>query len=80
MGRPVEEVWVAECDVARSEPHELRHVLEYHLGLDDAEPPVVHDRNGAVSAPVSATVACLDIPGETHLPVDRQSGVPIEWR
>ena len=77
---PVQEVGVAEGQVAGAHAHELGHVGQDVLHADHPGAPVVDHGDRAVPAPMGAAVAGLDIAGETLLFPDHQPGVAVERR
>src|SRR5581483_10772240 len=80
MVRAVEEVGIAEGDVPGSGLDLGLDVGEDDVLGDDAEPPVVDHRDGAVPAPVYAAPAGLDVAGGALLAADGQPGVEPERR
>src|SRR5581483_4005048 len=80
MVRAVEEVGIAEGDVPGSGLDLGLDVGEDDVLGDDAEPPVVDHRDGAVPAPVYAAPAGLDVAGGALLAADGQPGVAPERR
>jgi hypothetical protein len=76
----VEEVGIAEGDVARTHAREALDVAQNGLGLHDADTPVIDRGNRAVAAVVHAPVAGLHVPDQPLLPADRQAGVALQSR
>ena len=74
----VEEVGVAERDVAGAHADEALDVAQDRVGLHDADPPVVDGGDRAVPAAMRAAVAGLDVADQPLLAADRQPGVALE--
>ena len=78
--RPVEEVRVAEVDVAGAGRHLTAHVVQHDLGGDGEEAAAVDGRNRAVTADVLAAARRLGVPRDAALARDRQARVALERR
>ena len=78
VARAVEEVGVAERDVARAHGGEALDVAQDGLGLHDADAAVIDGGDRAVPAAMHAPVAGLHVADESLLPADRQAGVALE--
>ena len=76
----VEEVGIAEGDVAGAQLDEARDVPHHGVRADDADAPVVDGGHRAVAAPVHAAVARLDVPHEPLVAPERQVRVALERR
>ena len=76
----VEEVGIAERDVARTGGDELRDVGEHRVLVDAADAAVEHDRHRTVTAPVRAAVRREDRADELRFAVHLEPGVAIERR
>ena len=76
----VEEVGVAEGDVAGAQLDEARDVPHHGVRADDADAPVVDGGHRAVAAPVHAAVARLDVADEPLVAAEREVGVALERR
>ena len=74
----VEEVRVAERDVARSHPGQALNVAQHALRLHDPDAPVVDGGDRAMPAAMHAPVAGLHVPDQPLLPAHRQTGVAFE--
>ena len=70
----VQEVGVAEGDVARPHGDELGHVGHHGVLAHQAGAPVVDDRHGAVATAVGAAVAGFDVAGQARFAADGQRG------
>ena len=73
--RPVEEIGIAEVDVARAGGDLRARILQHHLRRHGEEPPAVDGRNRTVPAQVLAAARRLDVAGDALLARDRQPGV-----
>ena len=80
MGHRIEEVGVAEGEVAHPVIPEPSDVLDEHIALPHTNPPVVHRRDWTVAAPMHATTGCLDVAGEPLLAVYAKPRIAIEGR
>ena len=78
MAPAVEEVGVAERDVARAHARQALDVAQDGLGLHDADAPVVDGGDRAMPAAMHAPVAGLHVPDQPLLPAHRQAGVALE--
>ena len=76
----VEEVGIAEGDVAGAELDEARDVPHHGVRADDADAPVVDSGHRAVAAPVHAAVARLDVAHEPLVASEREVCVALERR
>src|SRR5262249_19499443 len=64
VARAVEEVGIAERDVARAARDELANVRHHDVARHDEEPAVVHGRDRAVATPMLAPAAALHVARE----------------
>ena len=78
--RAVQEIGVAEGDVARSHGHELGDVGHHGVLAHQAGAAVVDDGHGTVPAPVRAAVAGLDVAGQAAFAPEGKAGVAVEAR
>ena len=77
VGHGVEEVGVAECDVAGAELDLGVDVGQDDIGRDEAQPAAVGGREGAVRAAMGAAAAGLDVAGEPLLSGPPQGPWPL---
>ena len=73
--RPVQEIGIAEVDVARAGRDLRAHVVEHDVGGHGEEAATVHGRNRAVPAQVLAAARRLDVAGDAPLVRDREARV-----
>ena len=78
--RAVEEVGVAEGDVAGPGRHLGGDVGHHDVLGDDADAAVVDDGHRAVAAAVEAAMARLDVTGQPPLVAERELGIALERR
>ena len=78
--RAVEEVGIAERDVARAGGDLPARVLEHDVDRHREEPAVIDRRDRAVAAQVLAAARRLDVAGDAPLVTDEQARVAIERR
>ena len=76
----IEEVGVAERDVACAHARQALDVAQDGLGLHDADAPVVDGGDRAMPAAMHAPMAGLHVPDQPLLPIERQTGVALESR
>src|ERR687885_687824 len=76
----VEEVGIAEGDVAGAQLDEARDVPHHGVCADDPDAPVVDGGHRAVAAPVHAAVARLDVAHEPLVAPEREVRVALERR
>ena len=71
----VEEIGIAERDVAGASGDLAAHVRQHHLNRHDAKPAVVHRHDRAVPAGVLAAATGLRVAHHLRLPADAQGGI-----
>jgi len=74
----IEEVRVTKRNVLGACVDLLRYVGEDGIVFNDADPPVVDNRDGAVQTSMSASMACLDIPDYSFSTRNYQVRITIE--
>ena len=80
MSRPVQEVGIAERDVACTCRDEAPDVFEHDLARDGEEPATVDRRNGAVQAVMQAAAARFDVARRHVRARSREMDVAVEIR
>jgi hypothetical protein len=76
----IEEVRVTKRNVLSACVDLLRYVGEDSIVFNDADPPVINNRDGAMQTSMSASVACLDIPDYSFGARNYQVRITIECR
>src|SRR6476660_8056829 len=76
----VEEIGIAECDVARARGNLRSHVGQHDLGRNDAEAAVIHRHDWTVPASMLAAARGLGVPDGSPFAVQLQRCVARERR
>ena len=78
VGRTVQEIRIAESNVARPHAYLLVHVGEDHVGGYGEKPAVVHRCDRAVQAGMQASPRSLGVAGGKQFHPGIQLGVPFQ--
>ena len=80
MRRAIEEIGIAEGDVARARFHLPPDVFEHGIPLHNTKLALIDRNDGAMAAQMFASPACLGVAGRYLRVTVPQMRVGIEWR